>query len=341
MAQVEIVDMRRELREGNRSIFSRGLARTLKECVERGQQAILFLNRRGSSTIVQCRDCGYVATCPRCSVSLTFHSTDARLLCHRCNRRARLPARCRDCGGPHIRQLGFGDQRVEELVSELLPGVRVERWDSDTSRSASGPEEKMRRLQSGEIQVLVGTQVVAKGLDVANVTLVGVIMADIGLHLPDFRAAERSFSLLCQVAGRAGRGMAPGRVFVQTYSPEHFAIAAAAAQDYPAMYDREIAARYQLGNPPFNELVHVVLQDVNATVCQRQAVAVARLLQQKAYAQGLTDVEVVGPAPGIPSRLRGRYRWHVVLRGPGLHSFLEGVSFPPGSTVDVDPVHVL
>ncbi|MCH7606567.1 MAG: primosomal protein N', partial [Chloroflexi bacterium] len=341
LAQVEIVDMRRELRQGNRSMFSRGLAESLKECVESGHQAILYLNRRGSSTIVQCRDCGYVATCPRCSVSLTFHSGDARLLCHRCNRRSRLPARCRQCDGSHIRQLGFGDQRVEERVAELLPGVRVERWDSDTSRSAGGPEEKLRRLESGEIQVLVGTQVVAKGLDVANVTLVGVIMADIGLHLPDFRSAERSFSLLCQVAGRAGRGREPGRVFIQTYNPDHYAIAAAANQDYAAMYRREIRARRQLGNPPFNDLVHVVLQDVNLTICQRQAVGLARQLRQKAYAQGLTDIEVVGPAPGVPSRLRGRYRWHVVLRGADLHRFLEGVSFPPGSTVDVDPVHVL
>jgi primosomal protein N' (replication factor Y) len=341
LAQVEICDMRRELREGNRGIFSRGLARSLRECVEQGQQAILFLNRRGSAPIVQCRDCGYVATCSRCSVALTFHSVNARLLCHRCNRRGRLPGRCHECGSNHIRQLGIGTQRVAQEVAGLLPGVRVERWDSDTSRAGSGPEETMRRLVSGETQVLVGTQVVAKGLDVDNVTLVGVILADIGLHLPDFRSAERSFSLLCQVAGRAGRGMAPGRVFIQTYNPEHYAIAAAAAQDYSALYDREIQARDQLGNPPFNELVHLVFQDVNATACQRQAVDVARLLRQKAYAQGLTDTEVVGPAPGIPSRLRGRYRWHVVLRGPSLHRFLEGTSFPPSSTVDVDPAHVL
>jgi len=341
LAQVQIVDMRRELREGNRSIFSRVLVESLKECVERGQQAILFLNRRGSAPIVQCRDCGYVATCPRCSVSLTFHSGDARLLCHRCNRRSRLPARCRQCGSGHIRQLGFGDQRVAERVAELLPGVRVERWDSDTTRSAGGPEEKLRRLESGEIQILVGTQVVAKGLDVGNVTLVGVILADIGLHLPDFRSAERSFNLLCQVAGRAGRGRAPGKVFIQTYNPEHYAIAAAAKQDYSALYQQEIQARQQMGNPPFNELVHVVFQDVNVTICQRQAVALARLLRQKAYAQGLTDIEILGPAPGIPSRLRGRHRWHILLRGPKLHRFLEGTSIPPGGTVDVDPVHVL
>jgi len=341
LAKVEICDMRRELREGNRSIFSRGLAQALKECVGQGQQAILFLNRRGSAPIVQCRDCGYVAGCSSCSVSLTYHSIDGRLWCHRCNRRSRLPRRCRKCGGGHIRQLGIGTQRVVEEVAQLLPGVRVERWDADTARSGSGPEETMRRLAGGETQVLVGTQMVAKGLDVPNVTLVGVVLADIGMYLPDFRSGERAFGLLCQVAGRAGRGAAPGKVFVQTYTPEHYAIAAAASQDYSAMYRLEIQARRQLGNPPFNQMVHLVYQDASATLCQRQAVATARQLRRQAYAQGLTDIEVIGPAPGIPARLRGRFRWHLVLRGRNLQRFLEGSGFPKGCTVDVDPAHLL
>ena len=240
LARVEIKDMRQELRDGNRGIFSRGLAHSLRECVRKGQQAILFLNRRGSAPIVQCRDCGKVVNCSRCSVPLAYHSmgtsadssaapsTEPRLMCHRCNRRSRVPRQCRECGSSHIRQLGIGTQRVVDEVTALLPGVRVQRWDSDTARSGLDPGETMRGFQSGEIQVLVGTQVVAKGLDVANVTLVGVILADVGLHLPDFRSAERSFGLLCQVAGRAGRGQAPGRVFIQTYNPEHYAITAAA-----------------------------------------------------------------------------------------------------------------
>ncbi|MCI0878282.1 MAG: primosomal protein N' [Chloroflexi bacterium] len=341
LAQVEICDMALELQQGNRSIFSRGLAESLRDCVGRGRQAILFLNRRGSAPIVQCRDCGYVVSCRSCSVALAYHSVDGRLLCHRCNRRSRLPGRCRECGGSHIRQLGIGTQKVVEEVSRLLPGVRVERWDSDATRAGAGPGDAMQRLASGDIQVLVGTQVVAKGLDVANVTVVGVILADIGLNLPDFRAAERTFGLLCQVAGRAGRGKAPGRVFIQTYTPDHFAIMAAAAQDYSAMYQEELRFRRLMGNPPFNDLVHLVYQDINATICQRRAVATARQLRQKAYAQGLTNVEVIGPAPGIPARIRGRYRWHTILRGRSLHRFLEGFSFPPGTTVDVDPVHVL
>ncbi|MDP6494718.1 MAG: primosomal protein N', partial [Dehalococcoidia bacterium] len=338
-----------ELRDGNRSIFSRGLAQNLQECVRRGHQAILFLNRRGSAPIVQCRDCGNVVNCTRCSVPLAYHSgatadsqpTEPRLMCHRCNRRTRMPRRCRECDSSHIRQLGIGTQRVVEEVASLLPGVRVQRWDSDTARSGLDAGDTMRSFQAGEIQVLVGTQVVAKGLDVANVTLVGVILADVGLHLPDFRSAERSFGLLCQVAGRAGRGQEPGKVFIQTYNPEHYAIEAAANQDYLDLYEREIGYRRQLGNPPFNSMAHVVFHNTSEGACQRDSTATARSLREKAYAQGVTSIEVVGPAPGMPSRLRGRFRWHLVLRGPDLQRFLEGTSFPQGTTVDVDPVHVL
>jgi len=340
LATVEICDMRQELREGNRNIFSRELAQALRDCINRQQQAILFLNRRGNSPFVQCRDCGYVLACRHCSVSLSYHSTDSRLACHRCNRRTRLPRHCRRCAGGRIRQLGIGTQRVVEEVSHLLPGVQVDRWDADASRTGPGPEETMRRLASGETQVLVGTQMVAKGLDIPNVTLVGVVLADIGLHRPDFRAGERAFGLLCQVAGRAGRGPVPGRVIIQTYNPEHYAIAAAAGQDYSALYQQEIRARHSQGNPPFNRLVQAGFQDVNVNTCQQQATALARLFRQKVAAQGLGDVEVIGPAPGVPERVRGHYRWHVLLRGRNLHRFMEGVRFPPVCTVNVDPAHV-
>ena len=343
LASVQVCDMRLELREGNREIFSRKLAAGLKDCVGREQQAILFLNRRGAASIVQCRDCGYVVNCRRCSVALTYHLPDARLLCHRCNRRSAMPRSCQQCGGGHIRQLGAGTQRVVEEVMKLLPGVRADRLDADATRSGQSLELAMQRLASGETQVLVGTQMVAKGLDVPNVTLVGVVLADIGLFLPDFRAGERIFGLLCQVAGRAGRGASPGRVFVQTYNPDHYAIQAAAAQDYAAMYAMEIESRREMGNPPFNQMVHLVYQDADSRSGQRQAHSASRELVRRADARGLTDVEVVGPAPGIPERLRGRYRWHLLLRGPrpSLTDILEGMDFPPGCTVDVDPVHVL
>ena len=341
LAQVKICDMREELREGNRSIFSRELAQELKECVNTNYQAILFLNRRGSAPFVQCRDCGYVLNCRSCAVTLTFHSTIARLVCHRCNRRTRTPRRCRQCGGERIRQLGIGTQRVVDEVTGLLPGIRVERWDADSSRSGTGPEQTMAGLASGEIQVLVGTQMVAKGLDLPRVTLVGAILADVGLHLPDFRAGERAFSLLCQVAGRAGRGPDPGRVIIQTYSPEHYAVAAAATQDYSAMYRREIQTRQAQGNPPFNQLAQIRFQDLSATACQRQATALARLLRQRVAARGLADVEIAGPAPGIPERIRGHYRWNLLVRGRNLHRFLEDVRLPPNGVVDLDPAHLL
>ncbi len=348
LAQVQVCDMRLELRDGNRSIFSRVLAQSLKDCIGERHQAILFLNRRGASSIVQCRDCGHVVECRSCSVSLTFHSfqdqedgSQAELLCHRCNRRSRMPKTCPECKGAHIRQLGAGTQRVVEEVRKLMPGVTVDRLDADTTRAGQGTEDTMARLTSGDTQVLVGTQMVTKGLDIPNVTLVGVVLADIGMYLPDFRAGERAFGLMCQVAGRAGRGEDMGRVIVQTYNPEHYAIQAAANQDYEALYEYEIGSRRELGNPPFNEQIHLVFQDPNDAQALRQAMDTGRTLTQRAQAQGLTDVDVVGPAPGIPSRIRGRYRWHLILRGRGLLRFIEGMEFPQGCTVDVDPVHVL
>ena len=341
LAQVEVCDMRRELRDGNRSIFSRSLAQGLKECVANRHQAILFLNRRGASSIVQCRDCGHVVTCRSCSVSLTYHSNRDRLICHCCNRRTRMPNTCESCRGAHIRQLGAGTQRVVEEVKKLLPGVTVDRLDADATRSGQDTEDTMARLTSGDTQVLVGTQMVAKGLDIPNVTLVGVVLADIGIYLPDFRAGERAFGLLCQVAGRAGRGEDIGRVIVQTYNPNHYAIQAAAAQDYQALYQYEIESRRGTGNPPFNEMLHLVFQAPNDGQALGHATETRRTLTLRAEAQGLTDIEVIGPAPGIPSRIRGRYRWHLTLRGRRLLRFIEGMEFPQGCTVDVDPVHVL
>ena len=364
LAQVEICDMRRELREGNRHIFSRALSAALSDCIGGGHQALLFLNRRGAASIVQCRDCGYAAACRSCQSPYTYHQALGRLVCHYCNRRRRLPAACPQCRSRHIRQLGAGTERVVDEVRQLLPGVRVERLDTDAAQSPAsgetgeigetgktgkpgtgtarpGPAPALERLASGETQVLVGTQMVAKGLDVPNLTLVGVVLADIGLYRPDFRAGERAFGLLCQVAGRAGRGPAPGRAIIQTYSPEHYAIRAAAAQDYAALYRTELAARRQLGYPPFNQLAHLVYQHLDRGACQGQAAAAAAELRRRAAAAGRTDIAVSGPAPGMPERLRGRYRWRLLLRGQRLPEFLQGMTFPPGCTIDIDPAHTL
>ena len=341
LASVRLCDMRQELREGNRSIFSRALTEGLRDCLNGGSQAILFLNRRGSSSIVQCRDCGYVATCRRCTTSLTCHSGPPRLLCHQCNYSRRTLDRCPECRGKRIRQLGIGTERVVSEVGQLFPGTRVDRLDSDATRSPGSAEEAVARLASGETQVLVGTQMVAKGLDVPNVALVGVVLADVGLHIPDFRAGERAFALLCQVAGRAGRGGAPGRVFVQTYNPGHYAIQAGARQNYLEMYRREIDNRRELGYPPFNQLAHIVYQNRDADAAQRQATAIADELKRRSAAQGRTDIVVSGPAPGMPPRLRGRHRWRLLLRGRGLPEFLDDVDFPAGCVVDIDPAHVV
>ena len=340
LAEVQVCDMRQELQDGNRSIFSRALSGALRQCLADGNQAILFLNRRGSSSIVQCRDCGHVASCRRCTTSLSYHSGPPRLMCHHCNR-SRLPLRqCPECRGRRIRQLGVGTERVVSEVGELFLGVRVDRLDSDSARSAGAAGEAVARLASGETQVLVGTQMVAKGLDVPNVALVGVVLADVGLHLPDFRSGERAFGLLCQVAGRAGRGQVPGRVFVQTYNPDHYAIQAAASQDYQEMYLQEIRSRRELGNPPFNQLAHIVYRNADADACQRQAIAIADELRRRAAARGRADIEIVGPAPGLPPRLRGRYRWHLLVRGRNLPDFLEDADFPSGCTIDIDPAQV-
>ena len=341
LARVEICDMRRELREGNRHIFSRALSAGLRECLRTGNQAILFLNRRGSSSFVQCRDCGHVAACRRCSTSLTYHASPARLLCHQCNYSRRPLAECPECRGRRIRQLGIGTERVASEVSELFPGAGVDRLDSDATRSAGAAEEAVARLASGETQVLIGTQMVAKGLDIPNVALVGVVLADIGLHVPDFRSSERVFSLLCQVAGRAGRGDSPGRVFVQTYDPEHYAIRAGANQDYQEMYRLEIESRRRLGYPPFNQLAHIVYQNTDAKACQRQADAIAEELKRRAAAEGRADLEINGPAPALPPRLRGRHRWRLLLRGRNLAEFLEPTEFPAGCSIDIDPAHVV
>ena len=340
LAGVEICDMRRELREGHRHIFSRALSDALRECLDGGHQAILFLNRRGAASVLQCRDCGYAAVCRRCDTALTYHTGPPRLLCHQCGNARRPLRECPQCRGPRIRQLGLGTERVAAELAALFPGVTVDRLDSDAARSAGAVEEAITRLATGETQALVGTQMVAKGLDIPNVALAAAVLADIGLHVADFRAGERVFSLLCQVAGRAGRGAVPGRVFIQTYHPEHYAIRAGAQQDYQEMYQPEIESRRRLGYPPFNQLAHIVQLNADASAGRRQTEAIAAELKRMAAAQGRADIAVAGPAPGLPPRLRGRHRWRLLLRGRNLPEFLHDTTFPPGCTVDIDPLRV-
>ena len=340
LAHVQIVDMRRELREGNRSIFSRSLRSSLEATLERGEQVILFLNRRGAATMVQCRDCGYALQCRRCAVPLVYHAGEY-LLCHQCNARTRPPDACPQCHGHRIRYLGLGTQRVVEELKRVFPREETLRWDRDAVKAVAAHDALMERFASGAARILVGTQMITKGFHVPSVTLVGVVLADVALYLPDLRAGERIFQLLCQVAGRAGRGPRPGKVVIQTYSPEHYAVKAAALQSYASFYRQEVDFRREHGNPPFGRLAHMVYQHVNEPLCRREAERMGRLLRHQAYVRGMADVEVVGPAPAYPPRVRGRYRWHVIVRAPDPSGFLAEVAYPRGWTWDVDPVSVL
>jgi len=340
LPEISVVDMRRELREGNRSVFSRSLTTALDKTIANGQQAILFLNRRGSAAFMQCRDCGCVINCSRCSVSYAFHRESGRLICHYCNRQRRLPRACPQCRGGRIREMGAGTEAVTSELEQRYPGVTIERWDSDSVRSPVELEAAMERLANGQAQVLVGTQMVARGLDLPNVTLSAVLLADLGLNLPDFRAGERAFALLCQVAGRSGRGDKTGRAIIQTYQPDHYAIAAAAEQDYATFYGIEIAARQLQGNPPFNRLAQVLCADLSVRAAQQTLGELAQSWREQAAREGRADVEVIGPTPCLPERVRGRYRWRLLLRGRRLWQFLEGRTVPRNCRIDVDPMRL-
>ncbi|MDA0988365.1 MAG: primosomal protein N' [Chloroflexi bacterium] len=340
MPHVRIVDLRQELKDGNRSIFSRALSQTMDYALRAGEQVILYLNRRGSGSLVQCRDCGHTLRCRRCNLPLTYHSQDERLLCHQCKYRLVSPRACPQCRGTRIRYLGLGTQRVMEEVEQAFPGVKAIRWDRDAASARGAHESIMRSFERGEAQVMVGTQMIAKGLHFPNVTLVGVLCADIGLFLPDFRAGERVFQLLCQVAGRTGRGPLGGQVIVQTYSPQHYAVAAASAQDYRSFYRQEMAYRAEQELPPFGRLVHLVYMHTNEDGCRQEALRYGATLKRQRDIWGLTNVDILGPAPAYPPRVRGRYRWHIILRGQDPRFLLEKTPIPQGWTVDVDPLSV-
>ncbi len=341
---VSIIDLRAELRAGNTSILSESLCRGLRETLERGEQAILFLNRRGTASSVVCRECGYVARCGRCDVSMTFHASERALICHYCGRREPTPRSCPICGSASIRYFGLGTERVEAAVKRQFPSARVLRWDRDTARTRHAHEELLRAFTERRADVLVGTQMIAKGLDLPAVTLVGVISADVALFLPDFRASERAFQLLTQVAGRAGRGAVAGRVLVQTFNPDHFCIQAAARHDYAAFFAAEIAARRRYAYPPFRRFVKWSYEHTDRYAAQVEATALAEQLEALIRDEGMAETDVVGPAPAFMERLRGRYRWQVLLRSPDPRLALRMFSaegLPHGWSVDVDPASTL
>ncbi|MEZ4860669.1 MAG: primosomal protein N' [Caldilineaceae bacterium] len=340
---VEIVDMRQELRAGHRSIFSRTLLAELHATLDAGEQAIIFLNRRGARTFVMCRDCGAVQECTRCDIPLTYHENSDVLICHHCNQRYPIPQVCPECSSKRIKYFGSGTQRVEELIGEVAPRATLLRWDADTATKKGSHEEILRRFAAHEADILVGTQMIAKGLDFPLVTLVGVVAADVGLYLPDFRSSERTFQLLTQVAGRAGRSARQGRVVIQTYKPEHYAIQAAAQHDYQAFYQREIAFRHEHGYPPARRFVRLVYWDKKLEKAQLASAEMAAVLTQRLTTLGLAGeaAAVIGPAPAFFARHRGYYRWQVLVRAPDPAQILRGLPIPFGWRVDVDPVSML
>jgi len=338
---VSVVDLRQELRAGNSSIFSRALQEALETVLAAGQQAILFVNRRGSATFVLCRDCGHVLTCRRCALPLTYHSASSEMVCHRCNAREPVPEQCPQCHGRRIRYFGLGTQRVEEELHYRFSTARVVRWDYDSTRTRGAHERILDRFIQGEADVLVGTQMVAKGLDLPRVTLVGVITADTLLNLPDLRASERTFQLLTQVAGRAGRSLLGGRVIIQTYAPEHPAIVAASHHDYDQFYAQEMAFRREHWYPPLSRIVRLLYTDANADRAREAAGQLHAMLRDQIARTGLPEVDLIGPAPAFYERLRGQWRWQILLRGRDPTAALRGILLPAGWRIDVDPESLL
>lgn len=338
---VRVVDMRQELRAGNRSMFSRPLSSGLRHVLNAGQQAILYLNRRGTATFVLCRDCGHVESCPRCLVPLTLHGEGETLLCHHCNRRYPVPTTCPSCAGRRIRFFGVGTERVEEAVKLEFPAARTLRWDRDVTGAKGSHDAILSKFVAHEADILIGTQMIAKGLDLPLVTLVGAIAADTGLFLPDFRAGERTFQLLTQVAGRAGRSTLGGEVIIQTYHPEHYAILAASNHDYEGFYRQEIAFRREQRYPPVQRLARLVFHHGQREKAQAEATRLAKDLQAAIAQHPLADTDLIGPAPCFFSRQRGEYRWQIVVRSPDPAALLRRTAVPLGWRVDVDPVDLL
>lgn len=350
MPDVQVVDMRAELRAGNTSMFSGALGVALGETLQRGEQAILFLNRRGNASCVICRDCGYAMRCPNDDVPLTYHQVfedpakgSGRMAhsmrCHQCDHVESVPAICPSCNSPRIKFVGIGTQKVEQALHEQYPAARVVRWDKDASVALgrTSADQLLKRFVNQQADILVGTQMIAKGLDLPLVTLVGVVLADIGLFLPDFRASERVFGLIEQVAGRAGRSLLTGRVIVQTYNPEHPAVDFASRHDVAGFARYELEQRKILNLPPYVRLVRLEIADEDNAAARLACEMLARALRQRAD----QPTDVIGPAQAYFARRANRYRWQCLVRTHSPRQLLDGVDLPRGCVVDVDPISVL
>ena len=337
---VNVVDMRQELKDGNRSIFSRALQAALEQVLALEQQAILFLNRRGSATYVFCRDCGLILKCAQCDLPLTYHEALGMLRCHSCSYQRRMPAQCPQCGSARVRHFGTGTQRVEAEVQAQFPQARTLRWDHDTARTRGAHDAILSEFASQRANILIGTQMLAKGLDLPLVTLVGVVLADVGLSLPDFHTNERAFQILTQVAGRAGRSPLGGQVILQTFQPEHYVIQAASRHDYESFYRQELEYRRRLAYPPFTRLVRLEYRHSDAARAESAARNLAQQIQEWMEQDGLRATRLIGPAPCFFGRVAGQYRWQIVLNGPDPAGFLRGRNLREWK-VEVNPTNLL
>lgn len=312
LPDIHIVDMREELKLGNKSVFSKKLYEEIKKNLEAGEQTILFLNRRGFSTFVSCRECGFVAKCPNCNISLTYHKSDDSLRCHYCGHEIRNYYTCPDCGSRYIRYFGGGTQKVEEEVKRLFPTASVIRMDIDTTGKKQSHEEILSKFENEKTDILIGTQMVSKGLDFENVTLVGVISADVMLNADDFRSAERTFDILEQVTGRAGRGEKHGRAVVQTYTPEHTAVVMNEKHDYSGFYEDEIELRRMMWYPPFCEIVNVQFTATSPQLASRCAKYFYKTMEYIGMPDG--ETQILGPIPCALSKINNKFRWQIIIK---------------------------
>ena len=348
---VTVINMQEYGRAAYKNVISIPLQNAIKETLENKQQVILLINRRGFSTFTQCKSCGHVIECPNCAIPMIWHSKDQMLKCHYCNHSEYFPDFCPECGSDALKNSGTGTQKIEQYIQDLFPDKNVERIDSDILVRKGEHIRLLEKFQKGDIDILVGTQMIAKGLDNPNVTLVGVISADASFNLPDFRASERGFQLLTQVAGRAGRGEFSGKVFFQTYNPDYYALASAKAQNYDEFYATEIIAREEFDYPPFSQIVRLILSGQNNFRAEKSAQEIALRMCTMVEKYGISErLEVLGPTPCVIERINGMYRFQIIIKnkmGEKGHqfvsSFLNRITMPKDVklTVDVDPLDIL
>ncbi len=351
MAKIKVINMQEYGKAAYKSVISKPLQTEIKETLDNKKQIILLINRRGYSTYSQCKACGHVIECPNCAIPMIWHAIDKKLKCHYCGQESSFPDECPNCGSDAIKNSGMGTQKIEMLIKELYPDAKVERIDSDILTKKNAHIELLNRFQKGEIDILVGTQMIAKGLDNPNVTLVGVISADASFNLPDFRAAERGFQLLTQVAGRAGRGAYTGDVIFQTYNPDFYALESAKEQNYEKFYNTEISAREEFDYPPFSQIIRVIISCENNFRAEKSAMEIAMRLNTMTDKFGFSEyLSILGPSPCVIERLNSFYRFQIIIKNKlhekghsFVHKFFNKITMPKDIrlAIDVDPIDIL